>query len=128
MQKANSTWTEKVKDCDPEIDLQRVLLVMGDKQLGKTSFLDNLDSKGSMSKVKSFGLQYSYSEMVYLNQNITVNYYELNGGLASTHLMQYPLNVVSVLDATVFLMVDGSSLETVYNGLEQWLPEVYQQV
>ena len=101
---------------------------MGDSRVGKSGFLENLDTKGGGSKVRSFGLQYTYTEMMYLNQNILVNFYEVSGGIKSSHLMQYPLNEVNIALASVFLLVDCSSLEAAFNHLEQFLPEINNQL
>ena len=101
---------------------------MGDSRVGKTAFLENLDTKGGNAKVRSFGLQYSYTEVVYRNQNILVNFYEVSGGVRSSHLMQYPLNAANIADAAVFLLVDCSSLENAFNHLELVLPEVLAQL
>lgn len=101
---------------------------MGDNRVGKSTFLENLETKGTASKVRSFGLQYSYAEMIYLNQNIVANYYEVSGGLKSCHLMQYPINATNIEEASVFLLIDCSTLETAYNHLEQWLPAIYEEL
>ena len=96
--------------------------------MGKTSFLENLESKGTSTKTRSFGLQYSYSEIIYLNQNLTVNYFEISGGLKSSSLLSYPLNSTNIQDSAVFLVIDASSLQSAYNGLEQFLPEIHSQL
>lgn len=126
----NSRWPERAKVTvyHPETDVQRIMIVMGDNRVGKSTFLENLDTKGTSSKVRSFGLQYSYAEMIYMNQNIVANYYEVSGGLKSCHLMQYPINSTNIEDASVFVLIDCSSLENAYNHLEQWLPAIYEEL
>lgn len=105
-----------------------MLLIVGDHRVGKSAFVENLDTKGATAKTRSFGLQYSYAEFLYLNQNIVANYYEVSGGLKSSHLLQYPLNANNANDAAVFLLVDCSTLETAFNHLEQWLPAVHAEL
>ena len=118
----------RVAPSHPEDDLQRVIIVMGESRVGKTAFLENLDTKGSNAKVRSFGLQYSYTEVIYRNQNILVNFYEVSGGIRSSHLMQYPLSAANIGDASVFLLVDCSSVESAFNHLELYLPEIVAQL
>ena len=101
---------------------------MGDHRVGKSTFIENLDTKGGVGKTRSFGLQYSYAEFLYLNQNIVVNYYEVSGGLKSCHLLQYPINSANIQDAAIFLLVDCSSLESAFNHLEQWLPAIFLEL
>lgn len=120
--------TAKVLSSYKESDAQRIMIVMGDHKVGKSTFIENLDTKGASSKARSFGLQYSYSEFLYLNQNIVANYYEVSGGLKSSHLLQYPINSSNINDAAVFLLVDCSTLEAAFNHLEQWLPAIHAEL
>lgn len=118
----------KVRSFHSESDAQRILLVVGDHRVGKSTFIENLDTKASGGKTRSFGLQYSYAEFLYLNQNIVANYYEVSGGLKSCHLLQYPINSNNIQDAAVFLLVDCSTLENAFNHLEQWLPAIHSEL
>jgi predicted AAA+ superfamily ATPase len=119
--------TQEVTELLQEPDLQRILLVLGESKVGKSTFLENIETKGS-GKAKSFGLQYSYNELVYLNQNIVANFYELGGGLKALPLMQLPLNASNISDTSIFLLIDCTSIETAFNHLELWLPQIVQQL
>jgi len=109
---------------------RKSLLVLGDRDSGKTTLLAKL--QGNEDPKKGSGLEFGYidvSEEDEESEDLTLlNFWVLDGDMSHTNLLKFSLTEKSVVDTTVVICVSMATPWSILDQLETWMKVLQDHV
>jgi len=111
-----------------QLPASKNLLVLGDKESGKTTLVAKL--QGNEDPKKGAGLEYGYIDVrdEYRDDHTRLGHWILDGDLAHSHLLRFALKEANFTDTTVLLCVAMTTPWNIMDQLQNWATLLHDHI
>jgi len=111
-----------------QLPASKNLLVLGDKESGKTTLVAKL--QGNEDPKKGAGLEYGYIDVrdEYRDDHTRLGHWILDGDLAHSHLLRFALKESNFTDTTVLLCVAMTTPWNIMDQLHNWATLLHDHI
>lgn len=110
-----------------QLPASKNLLVLGDKESGKTTLVAKL--QGNEDPKKGAGLEYGYDVRdEYRDDHTRLGHWILDGDLAHSHLLRFALKESNFTDTTVMLCVSMTTPWNIMDQLQNWATLLHDHI
>ncbi|KAL4454567.1 hypothetical protein ABPG74_021772 [Tetrahymena malaccensis] len=111
-------------------NLEKTLVVVGDKGSGKTSFVNILKNMQQVDDryIPTVGLDYQYVRRTNANRKELIHSYELGGGKEQSKMITIPISKQNFRDAFYILVLDLSKPHQIIESATFWFEEIRRQI